>query len=198
MNPPLNRTQESAVRRIRRAQRLANSLAVIASRRAFPVLLLTVIAIACAGTRLTPLAPEQYYAPVPAESVLVFVTPDVIPEPYEPIVLVDMPEGPGGIFAKSAQREVGATGSNGCIFGAVGGVDAGLCRSGWCLGHCERACRRWVTRLLANARAGAAAADRNSFETRETSRDETRGGIGRTQVQIYRRRSDAHLWGDPG
>jgi alpha-tubulin suppressor-like RCC1 family protein len=133
MNPPLNRTQESAVRRIRRAQRLANSLAVIASRRAFPVLLLTVIAIACAGTRLTPLAPEQYYAPVPAESVLVFVTPDVIPEPYEPIVLVDMPEGPGGIFAKSAQREVGATGSNGCIFGAVGGVDAGSAAAGGAL-----------------------------------------------------------------
>ena len=134
MTPPSHSARDSASTSSRHARRLANSPAVSPVRRSFIAVHLAAITVACAGgTRLAPLAPEQYYAPVPAESVLVFVTPDVVPEPYEPIVLVDMPEGPAGIFAKSARREVGPTGSNGCIFGAVGGVDAGSAAAGGAL-----------------------------------------------------------------
>jgi alpha-tubulin suppressor-like RCC1 family protein len=128
-----HRAQHSAAPRSWPAQQLASVLSIRARGRAIIVVLLAVIAVACAGTRLTHLVPEQSYVPVPAESVLVFLTRDVIPEPYEPIVAVDMPQDLGGVFAASARREVGAVGSNGFILVGTGGADAGAAVAGGAL-----------------------------------------------------------------
>lgn len=120
-----DRASTVAVSRIPLAPPLVSRLAAFAGGPALLTAAMAVFAVACAGTRLTRLAPEQPYPPVPAESVWVFPTLDLVPGPYEALVALDMPHGTGGGFVEAAQREVGAVGANAFIFVAAAGPDVG-------------------------------------------------------------------------